>query len=183
MFCFSHIKASLCFNKGRLCFCSKMYQATSRHRHLFVHVTICFAMKYRTDTHFLGFATFLLHARADTKHCQKCNRIQILKHCVQHQGCSVGIRNCVGSFMHECTLNPEFLCITGVFLFGGNATARGTAETAQTSRPPARSATAGSASFSAMTATAPLPPPCATTTRTAPTARTRIPCSVVGRLL
>lgn len=58
--------------------------------------------------------------------------------------------------------------------------ARGTAETVQTSPPPAQLATAGSASFSAMTETAPVPTSCVTATGTATMAPMRTLCCVVG---
>lgn len=61
--------------------------------------------------------------------------------------------------------------------------ARGTAETAQTSPPPARLATAGSASFSAMTEIAPVRTSCATATRTAMMAQMKTLCYVVGCVL
>lgn len=72
---------------------------------------------------------------------------------------------------------------TDVFLSGGNVTVRGTAETAQTSLPPARLATAGSASFSAMMETAPVRTSCATATRTATMAQMKTLCCVVGCVL
>ncbi len=70
--------------------------------------------------------------------------------------------------------------LTDVFQSGGSVTVRGTAETAQTSLPPAQLGTAGSASFSATMETAPIRIPCATTTRTAMMAQMKTLCYVVG---
>lgn len=58
-----------------------------------------------------------------------------------------------------------------------------TAETAQTSPPPAPFATAGSDSFSATTETAPARTSCATATRTAMMAPMKTLCSVVSAVL
>lgn len=87
----------------------------------------------------------------------------------------------VHDFFSELWASCLLLCtLIDVSLYGGSVTARETAETAQTSPPPAQLATAGSASFSAMTETAPVPTSCVTATGTATMAPMRTLCCVVG---
>lgn len=80
-----------------------------------------------------------------------------------------------------CALLRETLCFlcAGVFLSGGSATGRETAQMALTSRCFARSATAGLDSSSARTATAPAHISCAMLTKIALMAQTRTRFSVV----
>lgn len=70
--------------------------------------------------------------------------------------------------------------LTGASLFGGNVMDRGTAEMAQTNPRPAQSDTAGLASFSAMTETAPVRTSCVTATKTVMMAQMKTLCSVVS---
>lgn len=70
-----------------------------------------------------------------------------------------------------------------VFLSGGNVMARGTAGMAPMSLPPARLATAGSGSFSAMMETAQVLTSFATATGTVTMAQMKTLCCVVGYVI
>lgn len=79
-----------------------------------------------------------------------------------------------------CSVFCQTSALTDVSQSGGNVMVRGTAETAQTSPPPARLDTAGLASFSAMMETAPVRTSSVTATGTAMMAQMKTLCFVVG---